>query len=74
MLNPSVGLIVLTSSFNNAFTIVVLPELSSPLKINYVNYKTEVINIKERKKTYSIRTLISRSFNFCFLIIVSNPI
>ena len=58
MMNPSVGLIVLTSSFISRLTIVVLPALSNPL----FGASAKVANLR-RESTHSIKILISLSFN-----------
>ena len=60
MMNPRVGLTVLTSSFMILFTIVVLPALSKPL------IDLSVICSCQLKLTYSISIRISLSFRRAF--------
>lgn len=67
IINPSVGLTVLTSSFIIFFTMVVLPALSSPLRGNHISTPYVRIDVC----TYSIKILISLSFNRAFLNIES---
>lgn len=60
MMNPRVGLTVLTSSFMILFTIVVLPALSKPL------IDLSVICSCQLKLTHSISIRISLSFRRAF--------
>jgi hypothetical protein len=61
MMNPSVGLTLLTSSPMIFLTIVVLPALSSPLRV-----KISVLYVFPWWFQYSIRIRISLSFSLAF--------
>lgn len=62
MMNPSVGLTVLTSSFIIFLTMVVFPALSSPLWWVSVHVKST----RSQGDTNSIKIRISLSFNRAF--------
>lgn len=62
MMNPSVGLTLLTSSFMILFTMVVLPALSKPLESDQLSALKE----NSLSSTHSIRIRISLSFKRAF--------
>ena len=64
MMNPSVGLTVLTSSFISFLTIVVLPALSRPLRWHQQSW----LNIYVRPQTASIFSFLYPLIGLCAIL------
>lgn len=80
MLNPNVGLITLVSSPLIFSTIVVFPELSSPLQQQYIKHNatylciSNICNVESDFWAYTISIRISFSFRLIFRMMLSSPI